>query len=288
MDMKLNAAQLEAFSTLAQKLHFTRAAEALHITQSALSQRIAKLEEELGTTLLIRDPSSLRLTEAGQKVLRFCQVSGQAEDDLLAALQDSASGFAGQLRVGGFSSVNRSLVIPALKNLMTANPKLSLHLISRELEELPPLLKRGEVDYILTTRKSPSAEVESQFLGFEDNVLVKAKKSRGTDIYLDHDENDPTTSAYFSQNKVPFKPKAMRYLDEVYGLIDGVKNGLGMAVLPLHLIESEKDLEILNPGRRLAVPVFLSFYHQPFYKKVHAVFLGELMTHFRERLRQTK
>ena len=80
--MKLNSAQLEAFLVVAKTLHFTKAANLLHVTQSALSQRIAKLEEELETTLFIRDRNSIRLTESGQQVLRFCQINETAEDEL--------------------------------------------------------------------------------------------------------------------------------------------------------------------------------------------------------------
>ena len=60
-------------------------------------------------------------------------------------------------------------------------------------------------------------------LTHEENVLVKLKKAPDTEIYLDHDESDPTTKAYFFQNKGAFKPSNIRYLDDVYGLIDGVK-----------------------------------------------------------------
>ncbi len=286
--MKINASQLDAFFTIAKLLNFTRAAEELHVTQSALSQRIAKLEEDLEASLFIRDRGALRLTEAGEQVLRFCHLNSQAEAELLSRLKDSNDGLAGRLKIGGFSSVNRSLVIPALEKLMRGNPKLSLSLITKELRELPALLKSAEVDYVLTTRESESAEIESIFLGFEDNILVQSKNNPPGDIYLDHDERDPTTKAYCSQNKVRFKPESMRYLDDVYGLLDGAKNGLGKAVLPLHLIGNEKDLEILHPQRRLVVPVYLNFYVQAYYRKSHSIVVKEIRRYFKGKLRQQK
>ncbi len=284
--MKLNSSQLEAFFAIAKTLNFTRAAESLHVTQSALSQRISKLEEELEATLFIRDRSSLRLTEAGEQVLRFCQLNSQAESEMLSKLKNSETELSGALRIGGFSSVNRSLVIPAIKKLMRENKKLSLNLITKELRELPHLLKSAEVDYIFTNRKSESEEVDSIFLGFEDNVLVQSKKFATGEIFLDHDESDPTTKGYFSQNKIRLKPENMRYLDDVYGLLDGAKNGLGKAILPLHLIEGESELEIVHPQRRLRVSVYLSFYTQPFYRKTHSLFVDEIRAFFLKKLRQ--
>lgn len=80
----------------------------------------------------------------------------------------------------------------------------------------------------------------------------------------------------------------MRYLDDVYGLIDGVKNGLGKAVLPVHLIESENSLEVLEPQRVLKAPVYFQYFTQPYYRKIHSVLLQEVQDYFRGRLSQSK
>ncbi len=286
--MTLNSSQLEAFFEVAKSLSFTKAAEGLHVTQSALSQRIAKLEEDLGTALFIRDRTSVRLTESGEMVRRFCQLNLSAESELLSKLKDSKDDLAGVLRVGAFSSIGRSLVIPSLKKLMTKNLRLSIQLLTGEIEGLPQLLRSGEADYIFSTRKSDSPNIENLFLGFEENVLVKLRRAPDIEIYLDHDENDPTTRAYFSQNKLNFKPLSMRYLDDVYGLIDGVKNGYGKAVLPVHLIEYENTLEIVDPKKTLKVPIYLQFFVQPFYRKVHSQFIEETSTFFKKELRQER
>lgn len=284
--MKLNSSQLEAFFVVARLLNFTKAAEHLHVTQSALSQRIAKLEEHLETALFIRDRSSIRLTEAGQQVLRFCQYNEIAESEMLSKLTSSNSELAGALRIGGFSSINRSMILPAIKNLMAENPKLSVHFLTRELRDLDQLLRSTEVDYIFTNKKAETPDIENIFLGFEENVLVQSKKYRGPDIYLDHDENLATTTGYFSQNKLSFKPAGLRYMDDVYGLIDGVKNGYGKAIVPLHLIENEKDLEIINRKQILKVSVYLKYYVQPYYRQTHKVFLNEVTRYFKNHLVQ--
>lgn len=286
--MKLNSAQLEAFTIVARTLHFTKAAEVLNVTQSALSQRIAKLEEDIGTTLFIRNRGMIRLTEAGEFVLRYCQLNDYAESELLEKLKDSKDQLAGVLRVGGFSSINRSLVIPALKKIMNKNPRLSIQLMTQELQDLAQLLKSSEADYILTNKKSDSPDIESLFLGFEDNVLVKLKKAPDKNIYLDHDEAHVTTKTYFSQNKLPFKPISMRYLDDVYGLIDGVKSGYGKAVLPLHLIENDSSLEVLNPKATLRISVYLQFFKLPYYRRIHGVLVDDIQKYFYEKLRQEK
>jgi DNA-binding transcriptional LysR family regulator len=230
----------------------------------------------------------IRLTDAGEKVLRYYQLNEGAESELLAKLKGSKDELAGVLRVGGFSSINRSLVIPSLKKMMAKNPRLSIQLMTNELQDLSSLLKSAEADYIFTNKKSESENIQSLFLGYEENVLVKLKKAPDTDIYLDHDETDPTTRHYFALGKTSSKCSNMRYLDDVYGLIDGVKNGYGKAILPLHLIENETSFEVVDPHKVLKVSVYLQFFVQPFYRRLHHEFLNEVQVYFKSRLRQEK
>lgn len=63
-------ANLYTFSVVAKFLSFTLAAEELCLTQGAVSQRIKKLEADLGFTLFVRLTRKLELTEDGHRILR--------------------------------------------------------------------------------------------------------------------------------------------------------------------------------------------------------------------------
>lgn len=62
-------ANLYTFSVVANFLSFTLASEELCLTQGAVSQRIKKLEEELGFKLFIRLTRKLELTDEGKRIL---------------------------------------------------------------------------------------------------------------------------------------------------------------------------------------------------------------------------
>jgi DNA-binding transcriptional LysR family regulator len=283
--MNLSSTQLEAFFAVAQNLSFTKAAAKLHLTQSALSQRIINLEKELELTLFIRDRAGLRLTEAALKLSRYCQQKNNLELEVLATLKpDDPQGVSGIARIGGFSSIMSSLVIPAMAHLTAQNKNVGLQLLTKEMSELLELLKRGEIDYVILDDRLEREELERVFLGTEKNVLVQHKKYKAENIYLDHDESDDVTLKYLKQAKLKSKEFKRQYVDDVHGLIQGVQHKLGKAVLPLHLIQEKSDFEILDKNQILEIQIYLYYYSQPYYSKLHDQVIKSLTQTFKQHL----
>lgn len=269
--MALSSSQLEAFAALAVTQHFSQAAKNLSITQSALSQRIGNLEDELGVTLFIRGPAGARLTATGEKLLRYTKIKSHLEQEFVSSLKSGkGEAFSGVLRIASFSSVTRSLVIPALADFLKKNPDVQVEIISREISELMGLLKRGEADYILSLEEPHSKkDLECIYLGEEKSVLVQAAHGDVIDQYLDHDLQDSTTESFFKQQKKGPRHWRRSYFDEIYGIIDAVRLGIGKAVLPLHLIGDDKSLMVVKGYEAVGVPIYLIFHAQPFYTKMH-------------------
>jgi DNA-binding transcriptional LysR family regulator len=69
----MNLRFVEAFYWVVSLKSVSRAAEKLYITQSAMSSRIAALEEELGVLLLDRRDKQFRLTVAGMRFFNHAQ-----------------------------------------------------------------------------------------------------------------------------------------------------------------------------------------------------------------------
>jgi DNA-binding transcriptional LysR family regulator len=283
--MSLNSAYLDAFYSCARLGHFTRAARQLSITQSALSQRIKNLEEELGTTLIMRERSGLRLTEAGQRLLRYCQQNEHAERETLGDIQGGADGLSGIIRIGGYSSVMRSVILPALAPVLTDHPQLQLQSYTRELYELQPMLKSGQIDFMVFDEHSKKDGLVSHVLGYETYVEVKQRGYMGAEIYLDHDEDDLTTARFIGKKSNSGIQR--RYLDDIYGILDGVRLGLGKAIVPMHLISGSSEF-VTNGIRSTKNPVVLQYAVQPYYSKLHTAVVGALEQHVKRFLLSTK
>ncbi len=74
----MNHDHLRAFLEVAATGNFNRAAERLHVTQSTVSARIQALEAQLDQRLFHRDRGGVRLTEAGQRIHRYVELSLRA------------------------------------------------------------------------------------------------------------------------------------------------------------------------------------------------------------------
>ncbi len=269
--MSLSSRELDAFFAVARTLNFSRAAKELHITQSALTQRVQGLEDSLGLTLFVRNPRGVAPTPAGERLLRYCQARSGLEAELVSDLTgDKEHGLGGSLRLAAYSTVLRSVVIPSLAPVLRANPRLQPYFLEVELRDLPDRLLHGAVDFIVIDRPLQRSDLETVKLGEEENVLVtSAQYDPPADLYLDHDTDDQTTVEFFAAQSRAAPAIRRGYYDDVYGIVEGVAMGLGRAVIPRHIAEAEKRLEIVKGFQPVKVPVHLQYFKQPFYTQLH-------------------
>ncbi len=276
--MSLSSLHLDAFYAAAQTLNFSQAARELHITQSALSQRIKALEEDVNLTLFVRMPRGVKLTEAGERLLRYCQARGSLEDELLQEMTGGKhQGLGGHLRIAGYSSIVRSVLIPALRALLHEYPLVQPHFQNAEIRELPEMLLTGNVDFIVTDTEFHRHDLECVVLGQEEYVLVQsAKKTSPEDVYLDHDPEDRISHQFLSHQgrQVPSYRRA--FFDEIYAIIDAAAAGMGRAVVSRHLVDNNPEVEVVPGFQSMTVPVLLYHHKQPFYTELHKAVVAAL------------
>lgn len=277
MDMKISSHGLQAFTQAAITLNVTQAAKALGLTQSALSQRLSLLEEDLEVTLFIREPRGLKLTEAGERLLRFSSLNQQMEEELLAEFKGSSQELAGTFRIAGYSSVLRSVIIPALAGFLRKNPKVHVDFQSFEMFELPEVLKTARADVVIMDYQWKKNGVAEIALGYEEFVVIESTKFEAPhEVYLDHGPLDNATEDFFAQQSKAPKNLRRSFMGDVYGIIDGVNQGLGRAVMSRHLIEDVKGIQIVSGYTKHKRPVTMHFFEQPFYSRLTQKIQSEL------------
>lgn len=119
---------MRAFAAVGQRLSFTSAADELGISPSALSRRVAQLEDLLGCRLLQRTTRTVTLTEAGALYLERCiDILARAEE-ADAAVSEHSRAPQGVLRVTLPNLYGQLRIAPLLPDFMRRYPKLRLEL----------------------------------------------------------------------------------------------------------------------------------------------------------------
>ncbi|MCK4541339.1 MAG: LysR family transcriptional regulator [Spirochaetales bacterium] len=276
--MSLSSLQLDAFVAAARTLSFSRAAELLFITQSALSQRIKNLEQIIGAALFLREPSGIRITEIGERLLRYCQIKNALEDELLFNLTSTEEGeLAGIIRIGVFSSILRSVVIPAVSPLLRKNRKIQCDFLHQETHALLPFLERGEVDYIILDYLLNLPSIEQVILGYEEYVVIESSEYPSPpDVYLDNAPEDSATENFFSFQGGEVPKYRRLFMGETYGILSGVEQGLGRAVMPVHLVKGWKGLKIAGGFKKYNRAIVLHYHKQSHYPQIHHAMVNQL------------
>src|ERR671933_1088176 len=146
----LDVRRLRVLREVASRGSFSAAADALHFTQSAVSQQIAALEREAGTTLVERSARGVRLTEAGEAVVRHADAILARLGEAEAELQAIAGLRGGRLRIGTFESAASTLMPLAIAAFRERHPLVELSMVLAEPEDSLPQLRAGELDVALT------------------------------------------------------------------------------------------------------------------------------------------
>lgn len=131
---------------------FSAAARTLGCTQPAVSQQMKALETSAGTPLLIRTGREMRLTQAGEALVRHAAgiLAGlTAAEEEIAAI---AGLRAGRVRLVSFPSGSSTLVPAALAALRAAHPGTQVSLVDAEPPRSVEMLRDGDCDVALAFR----------------------------------------------------------------------------------------------------------------------------------------
>lgn len=167
--------QLKSFIRTAETLNFSEAARQLSISQSTLSQQIKALEEELDTTLFIRDTHSVLLSESGEAMLPLARQTINDAESCYTQIKDLKALASGRIDIGitwSFETIIKETVMEFLEKY----PAIKVNVFIRTKDELMEMLKKRELDFILSFEPGMHCEnIESCHL-FDDRIMVIASK----------------------------------------------------------------------------------------------------------------
>ena len=143
--------QIRYFIAVAKTLNFTQAAKDCNVTQPSLSRAIKTLEDELGGLLFRRERSLTHITDLGGMML---PILTQCYESALAAKALATSykkGVTAPLRLALSHTVNITLLVPALTELVKIFPGIELQFFRGTGSEVAERLKSGGCDLAIAS-----------------------------------------------------------------------------------------------------------------------------------------
>ena len=273
----MNLRFVEAFYWVATLKSVSRAAEKLFITQSAMSARVAALEEELGALLLDRRDKTFRLTVAGsrfvvhaQKLLEL-QRAAKTEIGSDAALDLT-------IRIGAIESVLHSWLIPWIEVLRAEQPTLELELTVETTPVLIDQIRRGALDLAFAALPASGDGIRTKAMQtmpmcFVGNTDIH-KKRRYTlqdfatlDLLTFQRGSQPHVGLLDLLKSADVRPRKVHAISSISAMVQLVQGGFGIATLPraaiVRLSETRNIKALSCTDELLPLPIHASYRADP-------------------------
>lgn len=263
--------KLRIFHAVADAGSLTHAGETLHLSQSAVSRQIRALEESLNATLFHRHARGLILTEQGELLFDATRAMNKRLDAAAARIRDSAEEVFGELRITTTIGFGSLWLAPRLAGLYRQYPDLMIDLM---LEERVLDLPMREADVAIRMKEPSQADL------IRKKLMTVQMRLYATQDYLDR-VGTPTSledlaphrlisqAASSTQvaagaglvNMLLTHPVGSRLtVNNYFGVLQGVLNGLGIGVLPNYVAQGEPQLvRVLPDIESVEVPVYLAY-----------------------------
>jgi DNA-binding transcriptional LysR family regulator len=269
---------LSVLREVALRGSFSAAADSLSYTQPAVSQQIARLEKQVGVKLIEREPRGIRLTPAGEVLVRHTErVLAQlaaADEELLEVAEQAR----GRIRIASFATAAGTLVPKAVAQFRRLRPAVEVDITLLDPPDSIPAVRRGDFDLALIEEGGFAGETPTDGLEIEhlmdDHMWVllpgdhplATRHSVGLDELRDEGWMLACLTGTCADSNIVlracrdagFQPRIAYTSDDYFAIQGLVASGMGVALIPgLGLASTRDDVAVRPvkgrpPYRRIA------------------------------------
>ena len=170
---RMNTDILKIFVVLSELSSYTKTAQHFDISQSTVSKKIAELESEVGTRLLVREKKGTYLTGKGKAFLEYAQRILSLENEAVNAVSEN-NGLE-QVSLGSVTSLIPIYAGELAAGFRQQHPQYSLKILDDCSGELLKLLSDNSVDACLSLYNFKDKNYTCKVC-FEDEIILAAPK----------------------------------------------------------------------------------------------------------------
>jgi DNA-binding transcriptional LysR family regulator len=263
----LNLNLLRIFESVYRNKNMTKASFELHMTQSGVSQNIKNLEEILGVTLFDRVKKRPIPTAKANELYESCRENLYSIEEALGRVMGVEHDYSGPLTIGLPLEYGNNIVLPLLSEFNKLHSSIIYRIEYGHAATINQMILKGEIDFAIVDSYGLDKEIKTEFLAKEELVLCcskeymnKKKSSSRIDKnffesldYISYMEGSPLVKSWFSHHyqyqNINVQTKAI--LMNAQGISQMVISDLGVAILPLHMVnrlkESGEELHVFRP-----------------------------------------
>jgi len=167
---------LKYFEVIATEGNLGRAAERLHRTQPALTKCIDRLEEDLGARLFEKNGRGMRLTAAGEVLVRRTRQMSIMVEETAREMQDYAGGLQGNVRIGCVPTLAEHMMPRVFGQLLADAPAITVTLTVAMNDNLLDSLRGGELDLVVGPILETDPDIVCEQIA-EDTMVVMASEN---------------------------------------------------------------------------------------------------------------
>ena len=158
--MHYDLISLSLFVAVAEEQNLTRAARRKHLAVSAVSKRIAELEQQIGTPLMLRLSRGIALTPAGHSLLFHARQVFRNLTQMEEELGDYAAGIRGHIRIFTISAALTHALPGAISQFLARYPQTDIEIEERTGVGVVQGLLEGSADVGLFSSWTPAPGLE--------------------------------------------------------------------------------------------------------------------------------
>lgn len=265
---------LRYFLAVANELSFTKASEKLFISQPPLSRQIKELENEIGAKLFDRNNKKIALTEAGKFFKEEIVNQLQNLESVILKTKKIAENISGEYRIGYISSTFSDTITKLVQFLTKKYPYLNIKLYEVSTIKQILALEQGKLDLAIVRAPLVSTKIDSK-LWFKDSYALvfnnsKTKIKDVDDLSKLKNElfvffNKDYAPMYYSSlieicSQYGFTPNIVHESNNINSIIQLVRNGLGVSIVPSSLKKNHiyPELSFLDLDNNFSTDVLLA------------------------------
>jgi LysR family transcriptional regulator for metE and metH len=243
--MHFDLRHLRAIRSIHKCGGLSRAADMLNLTQSALSHQIKGLEDQAGVDLFVRRTKPLKLSAAGQRLLKLANRVLPEVEATEEEFRSLLAGKSGRLHIAIECHACFEWLFPVLESFRKAWPDVDVDIRPGLAFEALPALAREEVDLVVSSDPEEHSDLEfSPLFDYEPVFVASSQHALAQKSWIStEDFRDEVLITYpvertrldvFSQLLMPAKvePRAVRQVELTAVILLLVASNRGVAVLP--------------------------------------------------------